>query len=95
MSDDRESDLLRQRRANFEELIRLGVDPYPRTFERTDTVHDLVEAHSPKSGEELDQAAITTRTAGRILAIRAFGKELFTATKCARVRLIRDFAHLH
>ena len=36
MSDDRESDLLRQRRANFEELVRLGIDPYPRKFERTE-----------------------------------------------------------
>ena len=41
----RESDLLRQRRANFEELAQLGVDPYPRKFERSDTIGDLVAAH--------------------------------------------------
>jgi lysyl-tRNA synthetase class 2 len=77
LSDDRESDLLRQRRHNFEELIRLGVDPYPRKFERTDTVDELVRAHSSKDGAELEAARITTRTAGRILAIRAFGKANF------------------
>ena len=77
MSEDRESDLLRQRRANFDELVRLGVDPYPRKFERTDTIDALVRAHSPKTGEELEAAAISTRTAGRILAIRAFGKANF------------------
>jgi lysyl-tRNA synthetase, class II len=77
VSDDRESDLLRQRRHNFEELLRLGVDPYPRRFERTDTVDELVRAHSAKTGPELDAAAIRTRTAGRILAIRAFGKANF------------------
>jgi lysyl-tRNA synthetase class 2 len=77
VSEDRESDLLRQRRANFDELVRLGVDPYPRKFERTDTIDALVRAHSPKTGEELEAAAISTRTAGRILAIRAFGKANF------------------
>jgi lysyl-tRNA synthetase class 2 len=42
---ERESDLLRQRRANFDELVRLGLDPYPRKFERTDTIAELVSAH--------------------------------------------------
>ena len=73
----KESDLLKQRRANFEELVRLGVEPYPRTYDRTDTIDALVEAHSPKSGEALEAAHIRTRTAGRILAIRAFGKANF------------------
>ena len=87
MSEDRESDLLRQRRANFEALIRLGVDPYPRRFERTDTIDALVEAHSAKTGEALDAAAITTRTAGRILAIRAFGKANFVVISDGRSRI--------
>jgi lysyl-tRNA synthetase, class II len=77
VSEDRESDLLRQRRHNFEELSRLGVDPYPRKFERTHTVEELVAAHSAKSGAELEAASIQTRTAGRVLAIRAFGKANF------------------
>src|SRR4051812_32401458 len=74
---ERESDLLRQRRANFDELVRLGVDPYPHTFERTDAIADLVAAHGAKTKEELEAAAIQTRTAGRILAIRSFGKASF------------------
>jgi lysyl-tRNA synthetase, class II len=77
MTQDRESDLLRQRRANFDELARMGIDPYPRKFERTDTIADLVAAHGGKSKEELEGAAIHTRTAGRILAIRSFGKANF------------------
>jgi lysyl-tRNA synthetase class 2 len=77
MTQDRESDLLRQRRANFEELARMGVDPYPRKFERTDTIADLVAAHGTKTKEELEAAAVHTRTAGRILAIRSFGKANF------------------
>jgi lysyl-tRNA synthetase class 2 len=77
MSDDRESDLLRQRRANFEELARLGVEPYPRKFERSDTIAELVAAHGAETKEELEAAAVHTRTAGRILAIRSFGKANF------------------
>jgi lysyl-tRNA synthetase, class II len=80
MSDDtRESDLLRQRRANFDELQRLGVEAYPRKFERTDTIAALVSAHGGKTAAELEQAKIETRTAGRVLAIRSFGKANFLA----------------
>ena len=88
MSEEaRESDLLKQRRTNFEELVRLGVAAYPRTFERTDTIHVLVEAHASKTGDELDAAAITTRTAGRVLAIRAFGKANFLVISDGRSRI--------
>jgi lysyl-tRNA synthetase class 2 len=73
----KESDQLRQRRANFEELQRLGVTAYPHAFTRTNTVAELVEAYDKKSGEELDAAKIHTTTAGRILAIRSFGKANF------------------
>jgi lysyl-tRNA synthetase, class II len=73
----RESDLLKQRRDNFEALRRLGVDPYPRKFERSDSIAQLVSAHGRKSGEELEAAGVQTRTAGRILAIRSFGKANF------------------
>ena len=50
---ERESDLLRQRRANFDELVKLGIDPYPRKFERTDTVESLVAAHGAKPKDAL------------------------------------------
>src|ERR687891_719826 len=48
-----ESDLIRQRRENFDELVRLGVDPYPRAFERTDTVQALVSAHGHRKADVL------------------------------------------
>jgi lysyl-tRNA synthetase class 2 len=85
--NDRESDLLRQRRANFEELVRLGVDPYPHRFERTDTIAELVAAHGTKRKEELEAAGIQTRTAGRVLAIRSFGKANFLVISDGRARI--------
>jgi lysyl-tRNA synthetase class 2 len=87
VSEDRESDLLRQRRTNFDALVGLGVNPYPHAFERTDTISDLVDAHSARSGEELEAEKITTRTAGRILAIRAFGKANFLVISDGRSKI--------
>ena len=88
MTDEtRESDLLRQRRANFDELVRLGIDPYPRKFERSDTIAELVAAHGAKTKEELEAETIRTRTAGRILAIRSFGKANFLVLSDGHARI--------
>ena len=83
----RESDLLRQRRENFEALGELGTDPYPRRFERSDTISALVSAHGDKTGEQLESPPVTTRTAGRILAIRAFGKANFLVLSDGQARI--------
>jgi lysyl-tRNA synthetase class 2 len=74
---DSESDQVQQRRANFDALAALGVDRYPRSFERTHTITALVTSYGDRSGEALAAEKIETRTAGRILAIRAFGKANF------------------
>jgi lysyl-tRNA synthetase class 2 len=81
MSQDhfRESDLLRQRRENFQELVRLGVDPYPRQFERSHTVGELKTTYNERSHDELEAEQVHVRTAGRIMAIRSFGKANFLA----------------
>src|SRR3954447_1299233 len=87
MIDEKESDQLRQRRANFEELQRPGVEPYPRAFERTDTIHALVDQHGAKTQEALEASRVETRTAGRILAIRSFGKANFLAISDGTARI--------
>jgi lysyl-tRNA synthetase, class II len=86
-AEQKESDQLRQRRANFEELQRLGVTPYPHAFNRTNTIGELVEAHGSKTGEELDAAKIRTTTAGRVLAIRSFGKANFLVISDGAARI--------
>ena len=79
MSESKESDQVAQRRANFEALQRLGVNPYPHAFERTHSVRELVSAYSARTGDELAAERVETKTAGRILAIRSFGKANFIA----------------
>jgi lysyl-tRNA synthetase class 2 len=68
---------IQQRRANLKALAELGVDVYPRKFERTATVGALVAAHGAKTHDELEAERPSTVTSGRILAIRSFGKANF------------------
>jgi len=72
-----ESDQIVQRRANLDALRALGVDVYPRKFEADATVEQVVAEYGARTGEELETTQIRTRVAGRILAIRSFGKANF------------------
>ena len=69
MNTVQESDQVVQRRANLEELRKLGVDPYPHRFEVSATVEAIVGEHGARTHDDLEAAQIRTRTAGRILAI--------------------------
>jgi lysyl-tRNA synthetase class 2 len=87
MSTTQESDQIVQRRSNLEALRALGVDPYPRRFVADATVDALVSAHGSRTGDELESARVETRTAGRILAIRSFGKASFLMISDGRARI--------
>jgi len=87
MTTAEESDQVVQRRANLEELRKLGVRPYPHRFNSQATVDDIVRAHGEKTGDTLDAEQITTRTAGRILAIRSFGKANFLVLSDGKSRI--------
>ncbi len=87
MTTTEDSDQVVQRRANLEELRKLGVDPYPHRFEPQASVEDIVQVHGAKSGEALDAEQVTTCTAGRILAIRSFGKASFLVLSDGKARV--------
>jgi lysyl-tRNA synthetase class 2 len=87
MSTLQESDQVVQRRANLEELKKLGVDPYPRRVDVDATIDAIVAEHGNRTTEELEAAQIRTRTAGRILAIRSFGKANFLVISDGRARI--------
>src|SRR2546429_2836526 len=72
-----EDEQIQQRRANLTELARLGIDVYPRTFERRHTIAELVERYGERTRDEVEADRVTTATSGRILAIRSFGKANF------------------
>jgi lysyl-tRNA synthetase class 2 len=87
MNTVQESDQVVQRRANLDELKKLGVDPYPHRFEVDATIEALVAEHGTRAAEELETAQIHTRTAGRIVAIRSFGKANFLVVSDGRARI--------
>jgi len=87
LDQQKESDQLRQRRANFEELQRLGVNVYPHVYERTHTIAELVERYGGRTHDELEAEHVQTKTAGRILAIRSFGKANFLAISDGREKI--------
>src|SRR5438552_1347212 len=76
MSDSLEEQI-QQRRANLDALSQLGIEIYPRKFERRHTISELVRAYGERTHDQLDADRAETITSGRILAIRAFGKANF------------------
>ena len=76
-----------QRRAHFEAICALGIDPYPARFPRADSPNTIVAAHGGQTGEALEETRPTARTAGRIVAIRSFGKANFLVLSDGATRL--------
>ena len=78
-----------QRRLNHHDLKRLDppVDPYPTRFALSDAVSAVVATHEKLSGRYLDEARPETVTAGRIVAIRSFGKANFLVLSDGKSRL--------
>jgi lysyl-tRNA synthetase class 2 len=82
-----ESDQVVQRRANLEELRRLGVETYPNRFDSTTTIEQAVADHGSSSGEDLEATRPQARLAGRILGIRSFGKANFLVLSDGKARI--------
>jgi lysyl-tRNA synthetase class 2 len=74
---DETSELVQQRIRKLEALRKDGVDPYPNDFRVTHTSRDLYEAFDSLSDDELKSVGETFSLAGRIVAIRDFGKASF------------------
>ena len=76
-----------QRRTNLDALRQLGIDVYPRRFDRRHTIAELCEQYGDRSHDELEANRIETVTSGRILAIRAFGKANFLVLSDGRAKI--------
>ncbi len=71
------NDLIRDRARKAEELRRQGVDPYPAGHAVGTTAAAVAAAAAGKSNEALAQEALRVDVAGRVMAIRLFGKAAF------------------
>jgi len=74
-----EEEQRQQRHANLEAIAKLGIDIYPHKFERRHSVSELVAAYVQRTHDELEAERVETKTSGRVLAIRSFGKANFLA----------------
>ncbi len=84
---DEASELIQQRIRKLESLRKDGINPYPNDFRVTHTSRDLHEAFDPLSDEELKSVGETFCLAGRIMAIRDFGKASFVQIQDRRGRI--------
>jgi lysyl-tRNA synthetase class 2 len=65
------------RRQKLEALKALGVPAYPNDFRPEHLTQDVRQAHAEEPAETLEASAARYSLAGRILALRSFGKAAF------------------
>ena len=65
------------RREKLKQIQALGQPTYRSKYEFTQTVPQILADYMPKTAEELDQARVNVRVAGRLMAIRLMGKAGF------------------
>ena len=71
------SELIQQRIRNLEELREEGINPFPNNFRVTHTSQAIHQAFDSLSDEALASSGEICSIAGRIMAIRDFGKASF------------------
>jgi len=69
-----EDSLIQQRRDKFKKLSERGVKPYPNDFKPTHRVQEVLSKYGDKDEKTILE---TLRLAGRIIALRRFGKAAF------------------
>ena len=65
------------RREKLKKIEALGHPAYPRKFNYSHTVAQILAEYGGQTTEELDAPRVTVRVAGRIMAIRLMGKAGF------------------
>ena len=78
----------RQQRIKKLDLLReAGVAPYGTRFDAKDRAGELIRLHGQKTKETLEQERIPCTIAGRIVALRRFGKAAFAVLQDGSERL--------
>src|SRR4030066_933223 len=71
------NELMQERIKKLKQLRDLGIDPYGGVFEVKDRVSDILKKYENISKEELETKNENYTIAGRIIALRSFGKAAF------------------
>lgn len=65
------------RRQKLKQIEALGQPAYPRKYDFTHTISQILANYSDKTAEQLENSRVNVRVAGRIMAIRLMGKAGF------------------
>jgi len=77
VSSNEPDSLMVQRKKKLEAIAELGYELYPRKFDFTHTIPQILAEYSPRSADELAANRISVRVAGRLMTIRPHGKAGF------------------
>ncbi|MGO9270079.1 MAG: lysine--tRNA ligase [Terriglobia bacterium] len=77
MPTNEPQDLILQRQKKLQAIVDLGFEPYPRKFETTHTLPEIVARYSGSTAGELEAQRLPVRVAGRIMTMRPMGKAGF------------------
>jgi lysyl-tRNA synthetase class 2 len=72
-----DDEIYQLRRDKLKKIEALGQESYPRRYDFTHTIPQILSEYSPKTGEVLEASRVTVRVAGRIMAVRLMGKAGF------------------
>ncbi|MEO5356597.1 MAG: lysine--tRNA ligase [Nitrospirae bacterium YQR-1] len=72
------NELIEQRKKKLYELRSLGADPFNERFDPKDSARDLAAKYEVKTHDDFEAQRINCSVAGRIVAIRNFGKASFS-----------------
>ncbi len=70
-------ELAQQRKKKLQAIAELGYEPYPRKFDFTHTIPQLLAAYSSRTAEALSAEKAEVRVAGRVMSLRPHGKAGF------------------
>ncbi len=76
-SSSEHQELILQRQKKLRALTDLGFELYPRKFELTHTVPQILAEYSKRTAQELESRKISVRVPGRVMTIRPHGKAGF------------------
>ena len=82
-----ESELLKKRKEKIEDLKAEGVDLYPNDVKVQNTTEEILSRFSEMDHDQLSQVAERFSLAGRIMAVRNFGKAAFISLQDRKGRL--------
>jgi lysyl-tRNA synthetase, class II len=78
---DELNDQIEQRLKKLDRLRSLGIDPFGSKFESKDHAAELIARHGTATKEELSASPVEVVLAGRVTALRRFGKAAFAGVQ--------------